>query len=213
MQATLQRLLDFDREIHRPADELGLMAGVDEVGRGPLAGPVVAAAVIFRHDFDAQGLNDSKKVPPKIREKLFWEISKHSILGLGVVSELEIDAINIYQASRLAMRRAILSLPRTPDFILIDGNARIDIPLPQKTVVGGDAKSACIAAASIIAKVYRDAWMTYLDSLYPDYEFKQHKGYPTPFHLEIIRTKGPSAVHRKSFAPVREALEKISVPA
>ena len=211
MRAVFNRLHRFDRNIRQEGGFCGDMAGVDEVGIGPLAGPVVAAAVIFIRKFDAPGLNDSKKVPSKIREKLFWQIAKHSIVGLGVVSELEIDSINIYQAGRLAMRRALLSLSRTPDYILVDGKARIDIPLPQKTIIEGDAKSACIAAASIIAKVYRDAWMTHLDSIYPGYQFKKHKGYSTPLHLEIIRSKGPSVVHRKSFAPVREALEKMPV--
>lgn len=184
------------------------MAGVDEVGRGPLAGPVVAAAVLFFREINLPGLNDSKKVAPVLREKLFWEISKQGLIGIGVVSETEIDEINIYQASRLAMKRAVLSITRTPDLLLIDGNARIDLPLPQKTVIKGDTKSASIAAASIVAKVYRDAWMNYLDELYPAYAFKDHKGYATPVHLEKIQGAGPCPVHRKSFSPIRQFYEK-----
>lgn len=204
----LTRLLDFDRDIRASLGETRFLAGVDEVGRGPLAGPVVAAAVLFFGETNFRGLNDSKKVSPSLREKLFWEIAKHSLVGVGVVSEGEIDAINIYQASRLAMKRAVLSLTRTPDLLLIDGNARLDLPLPQKTVIKGDAKSACIAAASIIAKVYRDAWMQHLDEIYPAYAFKDHKGYATPVHLEKILSLGPSPVHRKTFSPIRQFYEK-----
>lgn len=209
MKTSLNRLLAFDRRTRQDYGIQGVLAGVDEAGRGPLAGPVVAAAVIFIRKPAAPELDDSKQLSSKTREKLFPEICKHSLIGLGMASEAEIDAINIYQASRLAMKRALLSLTRTPDFVLIDGNAKLDIPLPQKTVIEGDAKSACIAAASIIAKVYRDRWMTYLDSLYPNYGFKTHKGYPTPAHLQIIIEKGPTPVHRKSFEPVRVSLGKV----
>lgn len=177
------------------------MAGVDEVGRGPLAGPVVAAAVILRRVGDFAGLNDSKKVPPEKREKLFREIVKHSLVGIGVADESTIDQLNIYHASRLAMKRAVLALTRTPDLLVIDGNARIDLPLPQQTIVGGDAKSASIAAASIVAKVFRDHWMIYLDTLYPAYQFKDHKGYATELHLKKIEENGPCPIHRKSFSP------------
>lgn len=179
------------------------IAGVDEVGRGPLAGPVVAAAVILYRPGNFKGLNDSKQVEPELRETLFFEILRCSVFGLGVVDEATIDKINIYQASRLAMKRAVLSLPCTPDLLLIDGKARLDLPLEQKTLIGGDAKSASIAAASIVAKVYRDRWMHYLHDLYPDYDFKSHKGYATPVHLERIRAAGPSPVHRMSFSPFR----------
>ena len=184
---------------------------MDEAGRGPLAGPVVAAAIIWIRRPDIPELNDSKQLSPKAREKMFPEICKHSLVGLGVANEAEIDGINIYQASRLAMKRALLSLTRTPDFVLIDGKARLDIPLLQKTVIAGDAQSACIAAASVIAKVYRDHWMAYLDSLYPEYDFKTHKGYGTPAHLQTLAQRGPSPVHRKTFAPIRTFLEKTVV--
>ena len=211
MQTSLARLLAFDRRTCESQGFQGRLAGVDEAGRGPLAGPVVAAAVILIRKPNAPDLNDSKQLSGKIREKIFPEICKNGIIGLGIVSEIEIDEINIYQATRLAMKRALLSLTRTPDFVLIDGKARLDIPLPQKTIVAGDAQSACIAAASIIAKVYRDRWMGYLDSLYPDYHFKVHKGYGTAKHLKSLREKGPSPVHRKSFSPVRQMLEKSSL--
>ena len=197
----MDRLFTFDRKAREGFD--GLMAGVDEAGRGPLAGPVVAAAVIFLRQAPLPYLNDSKQVLPARRETLFREISKISMVGIGIADEKEIDGVNIYQATRLAMKRAVLALSRTPDFVLVDGNLILDLPIPQKAVVKGDEKSASIAAASIIAKVYRDGWMTRLDGLYPGYEFKNHKGYGTPAHLKRLEEIGPSPVHRKSFSPVR----------
>ncbi len=206
---TLKRLMDFDQQA--ASGLRGLLAGVDEAGRGPLAGPVVAAAVIFLQKPSFKTLNDSKKLSPKTRETLFREIARISVVGIGVANEKTIDDINIYQASRLAMKRALLALNRTPDLVLIDGNMRLDIPLMQQAIIKGDQKSASIAAASIIAKVYRDAWMTYLDQLYPHYLFHQHKGYPTPLHLQKLRENGASPVHRRSFAPVRENETRVSV--
>ncbi len=200
--ASSERLFAFDHE-ERPSAQ-GLMAGIDEAGRGPLAGPVVASAVLFfRKPFPLlSGLNDSKKVAPKRREILFGEIFRHALVGIGVVEESEIDRINIFQATRAAMKKAVLALPRTPDLLLIDGKIHLDLPIAQKSIVRGDEKSASIAAASIVAKVYRDAWMQRLDTLYPVYGFKRHKGYGTEFHLQKIREIGPSPVHRKSFSPV-----------
>ena len=199
----LNRLLAFDKTY---AEGLtGLLAGIDEAGRGPLAGPVVAAAVILlrpiRIKSDFAFLNDSKQVSAKTRELLFRKISQYAIVGIGVADENQIDTLNIYQATRVAMKRAVLALSRTPDLLLIDGNMKLDLPLAQRAIVGGDAKSASIAAASIIAKVHRDAWMEHLDKIYPEYQFKNHKGYGTPAHLKKIRQIGPSPVHRKSFAP------------
>ena len=183
--------------------EYGL-AGVDEAGRGPLAGPVFAAAVILFHPSKSlSGLNDSKQVLPEIRRNLYWEILKCGLVGVAKADEEEIERLNIYHASRLAMKRAVLNLTRTPDLLLIDGNARIELSLDQQTIVKGDGKSASIAAASIIAKVTRDAWMTHLHTLYPEYRFHEHKGYATPDHLRRLEKYGPSPVHRKDFAPVR----------
>lgn len=204
--AVLSRLLKFDSKLapHNHA----WIAGVDEVGRGPLAGPVVAAAVIIRRRGDFNGLNDSKQVTPPNRQKLFREIIKHSIIGIGVVDETTIDEINIYQASRLAMKRAVLALTRTPDLLVIDGKARIDLPLAQTTIIKGDSLSASIAAASIVAKVYRDEWMLHLDKLYPAYQFHKHKGYGTAVHLKHIAEHGPCIVHRKSFSPFKISPEQ-----
>ncbi len=197
---SLSPLWGFDRGFSRGLE--GRLAGVDEAGVGPLAGPVVAAAVIFYRDRFVEGLNDSKKISPKKREELFWPIVRNALFGIGVVDEREIDSINIYQASRLAMRRAVLNLPHTPAFILVDGRIKIDLPLAQKAIVKGDSQSASIAAASILAKVYRDAWMRHLDQLYPQYYFYKHKGYGTALHMESLKRLGPSPVHRRSFAPV-----------
>ncbi len=193
-------LFRFDEKVIREVS--GCVAGVDEAGRGPLAGPVVAAAVVLLPGARLDGLNDSKKLTASVRENLFWQICRQARFGIGVVGETDIDRINIYQASRLAMKKAVLDLPLTPAFVLSDGNMKLDLPLAQRAVVRGDGKSACIAAASILAKVYRDAWMCHLDSLYPAYHFKVHKGYPTPKHLKFLKAEGPSPVHRKSFGPV-----------
>ena len=185
------------------------LAGVDEAGRGPLAGPVVAAAVIFVQKEELPYLNDSKKLSAKRREILYKLITENAFVGIGSATEAEIDLINIYQASRLAMKRALLNLNQVPDFVLIDGNMSLDIEPLQKSVIKGDQKSASIAAASIIAKVYRDNHMTEADALYPGYAFAKHKGYGTKTHLEALESLGPSPIHRKTFAPVRTAYERI----
>ena len=180
----------------------GYLAGLDEVGRGPLAGPVVAAAVVFFRGGYLAGLDDSKKLTAAAREKLFFPILQHALVGIGVVSEEEIDRINIYHASRLAMCKAVFALPHTPVRLLIDGKMKLDLPLEQRAIVRGDQQSASIAAASIVAKVYRDAWMCHLHRLYPQYQFSRHKGYATALHLKFLQSWGPSPVHRRSFAPV-----------
>jgi ribonuclease HII len=203
-----QTLRRFDEGVFSRFPEAGLVAGVDEAGRGPLAGPVVAAAVIFRRKVSLSKLDDSKKLTAKTRERLFKEIVTQALVGIGRVSESVIDEINILQATRLAMREAILALPRTPGLILIDGTQRLDLPLPQLPVIGGDGRSAVVAAASIIAKVFRDHWMRELDESYPGYGFRVHKGYPTPEHLRTLDEKGASPVHRKTFRPVRESVEE-----
>lgn len=183
-----------------------ILAGVDEAGRGPLAGPVVAGAVIFFPETEIKNLNDSKKLSHKTRLNLFWEICRKALVGIGLAHEIEIDAVNIYQATRLAMKRAVLNLTHTPDKVLTDGNLHLDIPIPQKAVIRGDQQSASIAAASIVAKVYRDCWMEHLDTLYSGYGFAKHKGYGTADHLAALKKQGPAPVHRRTFAPVADVL-------
>jgi len=198
----LQRLCAFDRQ-ETPAG--GWLAGVDEAGRGPLAGPVVAAAVILTDPSFLTGINDSKKLTAVRREELYVRIARSSIVGVGFADEKQIDELNIYEATRLAMKKAVLNLSHTPASLLIDGPMRLDLAIDQKGVIHGDGKSASIAAASIVAKVFRDHWMKKLHELYPAYGFLDHKGYGTAKHLQALKEKGPSAVHRRSFAPVREA--------
>lgn len=201
--AQLEKLLAFDRSEF--PEEKGWLAGVDEAGRGPLAGPVVAAAVILVTPEDLAGINDSKKLSAKRREELYVKIARSAIVGIGFADEKQIDELNIYEATRLAMKKAVLNLPHTPAGLLIDGPMRLDLDLEQKSVIDGDAKSGSIAAASIVAKVFRDHWMRKLHELHPAYGFHRHKGYGTAEHMKALREKGPSSVHRRSFAPVREA--------
>ena len=183
--------------------EKGFVAicGVDEAGCGPLAGPVCAAAVILNPEDPIPGLDDSKKLSEKKREALFPEIQKRALAyGIAFASAAEIDEINILQARFLAMRRAVEQLSVCPDFALVDGNRDPAIPKVETLcVVGGDAKSASIAAASILAKVTRDRWMLELDRQYPQYQFAKHKGYPTALHQELILEHGPCPEHRKTF--------------
>ena len=176
-----------------------VICGVDEAGRGPLAGNVVAAAVIMPEGFFIEGLNDSKKLSEKKREKLFDIIKENCLYGIGEASPAEIDEYNILGATMIAMRRAIEALPELPSLALIDGNRAKDFPLPVVTIVGGDAKSPSIAAASILAKVTRGRECLELDRLYPEYGFAKHKGYPTAEHMAKVREIGPCPEHRKSF--------------
>ena len=183
-------------------DSLGLrlICGVDEAGRGPLAGPVCAAAVILPEHLQIPGLNDSKKLTDKKRRELFPVIQEQAVAyGIGLASEQEIDEINILQATFLAMRRALDQLTVRPEIALIDGNRETDFGLPVKTVVKGDSLSANIAAASILAKVTRDNIMVELAQKYPEYGFEIHKGYGTKAHYEALRTYGPCPIHRKTF--------------
>lgn len=183
-------------------DSLGLrlICGVDEAGRGPLAGPVCAAAVILPEHLQIPGLTDSKKLTDKKRRELFPVIQEQAIAyGIGLASESEIDEINILQATFLAMRRALDQLTVRPEIALIDGNRETDFGLPVKTVVKGDSLSANIAAASILAKVTRDNIMVELAQRYPEYGFEIHKGYGTKAHYEALRTYGPCPIHRKTF--------------
>jgi ribonuclease HII len=184
----------------------GYVAGVDEVGRGPLAGPVVAAAVILPPDKKIKGIKDSKQLPQALREELYHKIFAHSIgVSIGVVSERIIDEINILNATYLAMRDAISRLPVCPDHVLVDGKGRIrSLDTIQTSITSGDDISTSIAAASIIAKVTRDRIMDRLEVIYPGYNFAGHKGYGTEEHLRILKKKGPSPIHRRSFEPVSE---------
>jgi ribonuclease HII len=184
------------------------IAGVDEVGRGPLAGPVVAAAVILDPERPIEGLRDSKKLSEKRRESLFDEIRERSLAwALGVCSPDEIDTLNILQASMTAMARAVNALSIVPDLVQVDGNRCPDIPHAVEAIVGGDDSIAAISAASIIAKVTRDRDMLLLHERHPAYGFDRHKGYPTPAHLAALREHGALPEHRRSFAPVRRCLE------
>lgn len=179
-----------------------LVAGVDEVGMGCLAGPVVAAAVIFSETCRIpRGIDDSKKLSAKQREELSTKIRETAVAwAVGIASVEEIDAINIYQAGRLAMARAVGALVTRPDFLLIDGRARIESEISQLSLIKGDQLSVCIGAASIVAKVHRDALMVEIDGLYPGYLFAKHKGYGSLEHRKQLQAKGPTPLHRKSFS-------------
>jgi ribonuclease HII len=181
---------------------------VDEAGRGPLAGPVVAAAVILPEDFQLSGLNDSKQLSSKVRERLFFQIRQQATVGIGIVAPDEIDELNILQATLKAMCLAVRRLRQPADYLLIDGITPVPLPLPQRTIKQGDARSASIAAASIMAKVVRDRMMIAYDRHYPGYGFAGHKGYGSALHLEAIARLGPSALHRRTFRGVREHLER-----
>lgn len=188
-------------------DTAGLVAGVDEAGRGPLAGPVVAAAVILDQRQPIKGLADSKKLTALRREKLFDEIrAKALCCSIAQASVEEIDRLNILQATLLAMRRAVEGLRLKPNKVLVDGNRLPDIGLPAQAIVGGDALVPAISAASILAKVHRDRWCLELDQLYPQYGFAKHKGYGTAAHLAALRAHGACAEHRISFRPVAEVM-------
>lgn len=196
-QERLHKLWKWERNLW--AAGYRRIAGVDEAGRGPLAGPVVAASVILPLEVDIPGLNDSKKLSPKKRAALAETIKQQALAwGVGVVDQSEIDRINILQASKKAMVEAVRQMGMQPDFLLIDA-LTVALDIPQAGVVHGDALSASIAAASIIAKTYRDALMEMMDKLYPEYGFKDHKGYGTPRHLEALRRCGPCPVHRVTF--------------
>ncbi len=185
-----------------------LLAGVDEVGRGPLAGDVVAAAVILNPQNPVPGLRDSKAISEKKREKLFPLIMQQATaVATGRASVAEIDELNILHASLLAMRRAVESLPIQPEFVLVDGNRLPRWAYPAKAIVKGDVLVDCISAASIIAKVTRDREMLALSEQLPQYDFASHKGYPTRSHLDALARHGPSAYHRRSFGPVKRLLE------
>ena len=183
------------------------IAGVDEVGRGPLAGPVVAAAVILPKNIEDLGFDDSKKLSASKREEIYRLIQEKAIaIGIGIVDADIIDQVNIYQASRLAMQQAVSELKIQPDYLLIDA-MKIDVNTPQIGIIKGDTKSISIAAASIVAKQVRDQMMQEFDELYPGYDFSNNAGYGTPKHLEGLKSKRICPIHRKTFAPIKDYLE------
>lgn len=191
-------LYEFEKQ--KRAEGYELICGVDEAGRGPLAGPVFAAAVILPSDYEIEGINDSKKLSPQKREKLFDEIIEHAVAySIRSCDQKIIDEINILQATMLAMKTAVESLSVTPEIVFVDGNRLPNWEIPSESIVKGDATSASIAAASILAKVSRDRFMLSMDQKYPEYEFAKHKGYPTKLHYEKLREYGPCEIHRKTF--------------
>ena len=185
------------------------ICGVDEVGRGPLAGPVVAAALIMPMDLEIKGLDDSKKLTHLQRVRIFEEIVDLGLIcSVGAINNEDIDKINIHKASLMAMRKAVMGLKQAPDFILIDGKFTIpNVNYPQLAVVSGDSRCKAIAAASIVAKVTRDRIMDKIQGLYPAFSFAKHKGYPTQAHLEELKANGPCEIHRKSFKPVAKYID------
>jgi ribonuclease HII len=197
--------LSYERRLYRRG--IKCVAGVDEVGRGPLAGPVVAAAVILPLAEKIEGLADSKKLSPKKREELCREIREKALaIGVGRVGHRLIDRLNIGRANLLAMRKAVEKLNIAPDFLLVDGERnRIECPIPQRGISGGDRKCASIAAASIVAKVIRDKIMLRYHEIFPGYKFDRHKGYGTWLHLKNLKELGSCPIHRRSFAPVSGA--------
>lgn len=185
-----------------------IIAGIDEAGRGPLAGPVVVAAVILPQKFRHKRLNDSKQLSAQVREEIYGELTGREDVcwSVDMADHEEIDRINILRATHQAMRRAAVALTRTPQHVLIDGLPVRPFPLPHTAIVEGDAISYSIAAASVIAKVTRDRLMAEMDARYPGYEFAQHKGYSTALHLERLQQHGPCPIHRRSFLPVKQML-------
>ena len=200
--ARLLKMYAYEHEAWARGYEI--VAGVDEAGRGPLAGPVSVAAVILPHDLCLPKLNDSKKLSAKVREELFDEIQEKAIaVGTALIDAQTIDRVNIYQATINGMYEAIFSLQPEPQEVLIDAVPLENLPMASQSIIKGDAKSASIAAASIIAKVTRDRLMDEYDKIYPEYGFAQHKGYGTAQHIEALKKYGPCLIHRRSFEPVR----------
>lgn len=210
----LQLMIDckdtYKNERELKKDGYKLIGGVDEVGRGPLVGPVVAACVILPDKFDLDGLTDSKKLSEKKRDYFFEEIKKQAIsYGIGVVDEKRIDEINIYEATKEAMIMAINNCNIKPDYVLTDA-MKLDLDVPIKPIIKGDLRSITISAASVLAKVTRDRMMYELDKKYPMYDFKNNVGYPTKKHLEAIKEYGIISEHRKSYGPIKECLGKVN---
>ncbi len=205
-------LFDLERDQHsfeRGARSSGYLriAGLDEAGRGPLAGPVVAAAVVLPADLFIPGVTDSKQVPEPERERLYDEIRRQALcFGIGIVDERTIDEVNIYQATIIAMERALQALSPQPDYLLLDAMTLPRVSIPQKSLIKGDCRSHSIAAASILAKVTRDRLMRDLHEKFPQYNFEKHKGYGTKEHVALIQKYGPCDAHRRSFNPVAAML-------
>ena len=199
-------LLKYEKELYDNGTEL--IAGVDEVGRGPLIGPVVAAAVILPINYYLEGLTDSKKLSEKKRNMFYDILNKDALsIGIGIVGPEKIDEVNIYEATKLAMKSAINSLSIKPEHVLIDAMP-LELDIPTTSIIKGDAKSESIAAASVIAKVTRDSMMYELDKKYPMYEFGKHKGYPTKKHIEAINKYGLIDGYRKTYAPIKDIVKE-----
>ena len=201
----LEKMLAYEKELY--AQGIDLIAGVDEVGRGPLAGPVVAAAVILPKACKIPGLNDSKKIPKSKHKEIYEDVLQNAIaIGIGVKDNQVIDQVNIYEATKLAMMEAIGQLEPQPQHLLIDA-MKLDLPIPQTSIIKGDANSLSIAAASIVAKVTRDQMMEKFDREYPGYDFAQNAGYGTAKHLAGLDKLGVTPIHRRSFEPVKSMCE------
>ena len=201
----LEKMLAYEKELYTQG--IQLIAGVDEVGRGPLAGPVVAAAVILPENCKIPGLNDSKKIPKSKHKEIYEAVLQNAIaIGIGVKDNQVIDQVNIYEATKLAMREAIGQLEPQPQHLLIDA-MRLDLPISQTSIIKGDANSLSIAAASIVAKVTRDQMMEEFDRKYPGYDFAQNAGYGTAKHLAGLDQLGVTPIHRRSFEPVKSICE------
>ncbi|UHA62658.1 ribonuclease HII [Metabacillus litoralis] len=202
LQKQYYEMLSYERAAKQEGFEF--IAGIDEVGRGPLAGPVVAAAVILKEDCYIPGLTDSKKLSESMRNHYYDLIKENAeAIGIGVISPDIIDKVNIYEATKLAMKKAIEELAIQPTYLLLDA-MKLDLPIQQESIIKGDSKSVSIAASSVIAKVTRDKMMVDLSSKYPQYGFEQHMGYGTKFHLDALKEFGVTEHHRRSFAPVKE---------
>lgn len=201
-------LYQYEKELWK--NGINLIAGMDEVGRGPLIGPVVTACVILPKDFVLEGLTDSKKLSEKKREEFYDYIMEHAIsVGIGMMDEKVIDEVNIYEATKLAMYQAVEKSKVKPEHILIDAMKLDKLEMPSTSIIKGDAKSISIAAASVIAKVTRDRMMIELDKKYPMYGFKSHKGYPTKKHIEAIKEYGLIDGYRKTFKPISEMVKEL----
>lgn len=200
----LEQMLRYEKELYSQGFQA--LAGIDEVGRGPLAGPVVAAAVILPKNCKIRGLNDSKKIPKKKHEEIYQAVLDQALsVGIGIVDSQVIDQVNIYQATKLAMKEAVSKLELAPDFLLIDA-MELDLPIGQQAIIKGDANSLSIAAASILAKVTRDRIMADYDQAYPGYDFSKNAGYGTKAHLEGLERHGVSPIHRRTFEPIKSML-------